>query len=267
VRDDVAIGVTAWTVDGRGPETIASAAALGFTAIHLDSGHPGTDLCLEDPAVRDAYRQAASDTGVRITAIAGGGLNDLGLTSPVGSPAAEGAWRSIRIAIDSAVDLGVPLVFLPSFRNGEIKTAAGLHRTAEVLAAACDYAAGRVTVATENTLDVAGHLELVRAADRPELRVLFDTQNPALWGHRPAAMVAPLWPLLADQVHVKDGAGGRFGDTLLGEGEAGFLETAEELRAHGFCGTLISENEYAGDRRVNAARDLAFLDRAFALSG
>ena len=36
--------------------------------------------------------------------------------------------------------MGVPLVFLPSFRAGEIRDDADLRRTAEVLAEACDYA-------------------------------------------------------------------------------------------------------------------------------
>jgi L-ribulose-5-phosphate 3-epimerase len=267
MRDGMRVGVTAWTVDGRGPEALATAADLGFTAIHLDSGMPGADGCLEDPAVRAAYGTASRDTGVVITAIAAGGLNDLGLTSPAGTPAADRAWDSVCIARDAAAELGVPLVFLPSFRTGEIRDDAGLRRTAEVLAAACDRAAGRVAVATENTLDAAGHLRLLEAAGRRALTILFDPQNPAQWGHVPAAMVAPLWPHLVDQVHVKDGAGGRFGDTILGEGEAGFLDSARELHGRGFRGTLISENAYGGDRRANVARDLAVLTTAFDLDG
>lgn len=129
MRDGIDIGVTAWTVDGRGPETLTTACALGFAAIHLDSGVPDGDQCLEDPVLRDAYREAAADTAVRIVAIAVGG------------------------------------------------------------------------------------------------------------------------------------------DAVLGEGEAGFLDTARALRANGFRGTLISENDYQGARAANAARDIAVLSAAFGLDG
>lgn len=266
VEDRVRIGVTQWSLDGRGPEAVFAAAALGFEAIHLSSGELDGDERLDDTAIRDRYVNAAQDSRVAISAIAPGGLNDLGLTSPVGSSTAERCWDSIRIAIDAAAEMEVPLVFLPSFRAGEIHDERDLMRTAEVLAEACDYATGRpVRIATENTLGATGNLELLAAAGRPELRVLLDTQNPSLWGHAVAPMVGLLWPRLADQVHAKDGRDGQMGDAPLGEGQAGFLETVEALRAHGFAGALISENDYHGAGSAGAARDIAVMARAFRL--
>jgi L-ribulose-5-phosphate 3-epimerase len=255
-----AIGVTQWSLDGRGPETIERAAALGFETIHLDSGSLDGDLRLDDDGLRERYRRAARDCGVTIGAISGGDLNDLGLTSPAGSANATRCEMSIRIAIEAAHDMGVPLVFLPSFRAGEIHDDADLSRTAEVLAAACDHASGRpVTVATENTLSADGNLRLLRAADRSDLRVLLDTQNPALWGHAVAPMVDALWPYLVDQVHVKDGIDGEMGNAVLGEGESGFAATLAALRRRGFAGALVSENDYHGARSQLARRDIAIL--------
>ena len=118
MRPSVRIGVTQWSLDGRGAETVHRAAALGFGAIHLDSGELDGDLRLDDDRVRGAYRRAADETGVEIVAIAGGELNALGLTSLPGTVNATRCRDSIRIAIDAAVDLGVPVVFLPSFRRG-----------------------------------------------------------------------------------------------------------------------------------------------------
>jgi 2-epi-5-epi-valiolone 7-phosphate 2-epimerase len=255
-----AIGVTQWSLDGRGPETIERAAALGFETIHLSSGALDSDLRLDDDSVRDRYRRAADDCGVTIGAISGGDLNDLGLTSPAGSPEATRCELSIRIAIEAADDLHVPLVFLPSFRAGEIHDDAGLSRTAEVLAEACDFASGRpVTVATENTLSVDGNLRLLRATRRSDLRVLLDTQNPALWGHAVAPMVDGLWRYLVDQVHVKDGIDGVMGNAVLGEGDSGFAATMAALRRRGFAGALVSENDYHGGRSELARRDIAIL--------
>ena len=87
-----------------------------------------------------------------------------------------------------------------------------------------------------------------RLIDRPNARVLLDTQNPALWGHDVAAYVERLWPRLANQVHVKDGRDGRMGNAVLGDGEAGVRRRpSAALRAHGFDGILISENDYTGE--------------------
>jgi L-ribulose-5-phosphate 3-epimerase len=260
----IAFGVTAWSLDGRGPETVERAAALGFETIHLDSGELEGDLRLDDDAVRERYLQAGRARGVRIGAIAGGDLNDHGLTSPAGSRNADRCWDSIRIAIDAAAAMDVPVVFLPSFRAGEILNAAGLHRTGEVLAAACDYARSQpVTIASENTLSIAGNLRLLQAAARPELRILLDTQNPWLWGQPVAPMVDALWPYLAEQVHVKDGVDGAMGNAVLGEGTSDFAATAATLRRRGFEGALVSENDYRGTRSANARLDLEVLRRSF----
>jgi L-ribulose-5-phosphate 3-epimerase len=256
--------VTQWSLDGSGADTLRRAAVLGFTAVHIDSGDLDGDLRLDDDRVREAYRRAAGETGVTIEAIAGGGLNDLGLTSPPGSVNAVRCRDSIRIAIDAAVDLGVPMVFLPSFRAGEIREEEDLRRTADVLADACDHAAGRpVTVATENTLGGAANLRLLASANRPGLRILLDTQNPYLWGHAVAAMVDDLWPHLVDQVHVKDGRAGVMGDAALGDGDSGFVATAAALHRRGFAGVAISENDYHGDRSALATRDIATVVAAF----
>jgi L-ribulose-5-phosphate 3-epimerase len=259
------LGVTQWSLDPPGPESLAAAAYLGFAAIHIDAGDLDSSLLLDSPALRERYRQAAAATGVRITAIAPGYVNGYGLGSPAGSENGRKCRRLIRIAVEAAADLGVPLVFLPSFRAGEIRDDLGLQQTAQALGEACDLAAGHgLAVATENTLGLSGNLELLRAAGRPNLRVLLDTQNPALWGHPVAPLVEGLWPRLGDQVHVKDGAKGQMGNAVLGEGESGFDATAHALRSRGFDGVLISENDYLGERRAFAERDIAVLRELFA---
>jgi L-ribulose-5-phosphate 3-epimerase len=264
MQPEIRYGVTQWSLDGDGPETILRAAELGFRSIHLSSGALDGRWRLDGDGVRAAYVRAASEAEVRIDALSPGDLNDLGLGSPKGSATADRCALSIRIAVDAALDMGVPLVFLPSFRAGEIRTDVDLRRTAEVLSETCELVSGTsVTIATENTLSVDGNRALLETSGRPELRVLLDTQNPALWGHVPASFVDGLWPRLADQVHVKDGVEGVMGNATLGKGDAGFSATADSLLRNGFAGALISENDYHGERRALAARDLAVLTELF----
>ena len=212
----------------------------------------------------EAYREVAAETGVQVVAVAPGRLNQLGLTSPAGSEDARSCERSISAAIKAATRLGAPLIYLPSFANGEIHDEGDLRRTAQVIQTTCDIAAGHgLSVATENTLGAADNLRLLAMVDRPNARVLLDTQNPALWGHDVASYVDSLWPHLANQVHVKDGADGAMGNTALGEGESGFIATVAALQAHGFDGSLISENDYTGARSARAEQDVALLTRSF----
>jgi L-ribulose-5-phosphate 3-epimerase len=212
----------------------------------------------------DAYADAAAETGVAIVAVAPSRLNRLGLTSSAGPEAARARERSIAVAIHGAARLGATLVYLPSFGIGEIRDEPGLRRTAQAMQWACDLAAEHgLEVATENTLSAADNLRLLGFVDRPNAQVLLDTQNPSEWGHDVAAYVDALWPHLADQVHVKDGRDGRMGNAALGDGQAGFAETAAALRGHGFDGTLISENDYAGEAGGTAAHDVAVLTRLF----
>jgi len=260
----IRIGVCQWSLDRRGPDALARAAELGFSAIHLDGGELLSEGWPDDPVVAARYEAAAADSGVTITAVAPGRLNQLGLTSPAGSDQARSCEGSIAVAINAARRLGAPLIYLPSFANGEIRDERGLRRTAEAMQAACDLAAEHgLLVATENTLGAADNLRLLAMVDRPNAQVLLDTQNPALWGHDVAAYVETLWPRLADQVHVKDGRDGGMGNAALGDGEAGFAATAAALKARGFGGSLISENDYAGEHAGRAAQDMATLTRLF----
>jgi 2-epi-5-epi-valiolone 7-phosphate 2-epimerase len=261
----VSIGVCQWSLDARGPDALVRAAELGFSAIHLD----GDDLAIGDwwpdgPGAAVAIEAASARTGVTIAAVAPGRLNQLGLTSPAGSEEARSCERSIAVAIHAAARLGASLIYLPSFVNGEIRDESGLRRTAEAMQGACDLAAADgLLVATENTLSATDNLRLLASVDRPNARVLLDTQNPALWGHDVAAYLDALWPHLANQVHVKDGRDGRMGNAPLGDGEAGFAATIAALKAHGFDGSLISENDYSGDAAGRAAHDVTLLTRSF----
>lgn len=260
----VTLGVCQWSLDRRGPDALARAAELGFTAMHLDGGVLAGDWSPDGPAVAGTYSDAAEQAGVRIVAVAPGRLNELGLTSPAGSENARSCEGSITVAIRAAAHLGAPLIYLPSFVNGEIRDEDGMRRTAEVMRAACDLAADHgVSVATENTLSAADNLRLLAMVDRPNAQVLLDTQNPALWGHDVAAYVESLWPYLASQVHVKDGRDGQMGNAALGTGQAGFAATAATMKAHGFDGMLISENDYSGEAAGSAAQDVALLTALF----
>lgn len=260
----VTIGVTQWSLDGLGVETLHAAAELGLTAIHIDAGELGGDLLLDKPSLQAAYSNAARETGVSITGIAPGYLNSYGLTNINDPSNVKRCRQLIHIAIDAAAEMNVPLVFIPSFGASEIRTQEDLLCTARVLEEACVYAADRgLSLSTENTLDANGNLRLLDAVGIPNLRVLLDTQNIVVRGIDGTAFAIELWQRLSDQVHIKDGTGGKLGNALLGAGDGKFMEMAGTLRSLGFDGTLILENDYQGENRARAARDIATVQEIF----
>jgi sugar phosphate isomerase/epimerase len=251
----IRIGVAQWCLDVSGIDAIYRARELGFAAVHVDAGGWRDRPSLADPRVRTAYRRACEMTEVAITAI---GVNELNLhpmTMPESQRRESRCWRAIACAIFAAAELRVPLVFLPSFRQGEMRSRTDRQRTSHILSAACELAAQhQITIASENTLDADDNLDLIRMVACPNLCILLDTYNPR---GAPAALASSLWPHLSDQVHAKDGVGGIMGNALLTEGDGGFSEIAAQLRVLGFNGTLILENDYRANTRERALRDRA----------
>ena len=262
----IRLGITQWSVDSPGVDSLHHAARLGFSAIHIDAGRLGSDQLLDNAILQQAYKQAAADTGVKIGAIAASALIEYGLTGPAGSENAKKCWELIKISIEAASQMKVGCIFFPSFGASEIHTEKDLLRTAEFFHQACVYAENRdLHIATENTLSASEQLKLIKAVDHPKFQILIDTLNPILWGHDPNELVENLWPYLSDQLHVKDGFDGKMGNAVLGTGDAGFLETAQTLVERGYNGVLISENDYCGEREIYAARDIAVISELFSL--
>lgn len=243
-----AVGVTQWVLDREGPAALARAAQLGFSAIQIDAAG------VADSGTRRRYAAAARDSGVVICAIATRAMEETGLSRDL-----------VRAAIDAAAELGVPLVYVPCFNRTELRGDDERVRTAEFLHEACEYAAtGDLLIASENTLGATGNRALAARVAHERFRVLVDHYNAVLWGHDPLELVEARLPHACGQLHCKDGSGGVTGLVALGEGDGLFVDTCARLRATGFAGLVVCENDYRTDGEKRAARDLAALARHLA---
>jgi 2-epi-5-epi-valiolone 7-phosphate 2-epimerase len=262
IRKKIRIGVTQWCLDRGGVDAVYRAAEFGADAIQIDAGEPGVTPMLSDASAQQAYLHAARETGVQITGICPNLLNVDGMCNPQGTLKADRCWDAVVRALDGAIEMGVPLVYLPSFNDGEIRNNDDLLHTAAVLQRACVHLAGHgVSVATENTLGVDGHHRLIAATAHPDLRILIDSLNPVYWGVTPADLLRAFWPIVCDQVHAKDGVNKVMGNALLGAGEAGFTQTAATLIELGFAGYAFLENACASNFEDSLRADMATLRR------
>ncbi|MBE3014678.1 sugar phosphate isomerase/epimerase [Microbispora sp. NEAU-D428] len=248
------VGLAEWRLPASGAEAVRLAAAAGADGVQLDLGGPGRGEWADAPGRVDALRAEAEARDVRLLALAGNHFNDLGLIAEPGvvRPALE------RL-LDAAVALGVPLVFVPSFRRSAIDGPDAFARTAEVLRWAADQAEGRgLVLANENVLPAERARALAEEVGSPAFRLVLDTFNPVKAGLRADALVAPLAGLLADQVHLKDGPPDAGATPLLGSGDGGLDDTVDALREHLAVHAFVLENDYRDGDRARLAVDLAW---------
>ena len=255
----IRFGVCQWIMDRRGVESLPRAAELGFAGIQL--GIAEDDLEIRQPALQRAYLQASEQTGVEIVGFGINTMNVLPLYSPPESEKGRRCRDLLHSALDTALAMGVGLVYCPAFFEAEIRSDDELERAAATLRHGCEYIENEpLLLASENTLDVARTTRLVELVDHPSLRVLVDSYNPVLYGHRAADLVRELpTPLLGNQAHAKDGRDKVMGNAPLGSGEGHFGEFVQALKDVAFEGWLISETDYRNNAEALAAADLATL--------
>ncbi|QUQ64988.1 sugar phosphate isomerase/epimerase family protein [Kutzneria sp. CA-103260] len=252
------VGLTEWRLAASGPEAVRLAALVGADGVQLDFGGPGRGEPIDGPGRIEALRAAAAECGVDLLALAGNQFNDVGLT------AESEIVRPLLIRLlDAAVELGVPLVFVPSFRRSAIDGLESFTRTAEVLRwASAEAAARHVLLANENVLDGERARALAEEIDSPAFRLVLDTFNPVATGRCVAELVALASDLLADQVHLKDGPPTVGASPLLGSGIGKLDETVDALRRHQApVHAFVLENDYRDGDSVRLAADLAWARR------
>jgi sugar phosphate isomerase/epimerase len=250
------VGLTEWRLSASGPDALRLARTVGADGVQFDFGGPGRGEWIDAPGRIEALRAEAESTGVRLLAVAGNHLNDVGLMSREARPVLE------RL-LDAAGALAVPLVFVPSFRRSAIDGPEAFDRTAEVLRwAAAEAEARGFVLASENVLTGEQARELAERVGSPAFRLVLDTFNPVAAGLSCAVLVAELGDLLADQVHLKDGPPAVGATPPLGTGAGRLDATLGALAAHRVpVHALVLENDYRDGDRERLAADLRWARR------
>lgn len=252
------VGLAEWRLPVDAGEAVRLAATVGADGVQLDFGGPGRGAWIDAPGRIDALRAEAQAREVALLAVAGNHFNDVGLTSEprIVRPLLE------RL-LDAAVALGVPLVFVPSFRRSAIDRPAAFAATVRVLRWAAAEAQERgLVLANENVLTGDRARALADEVGSPAFRLVLDTFNPVEAGLRTDALVAALGDLLADQIHLKDGPPGRGASPMLGAGAGRLRETLDALRALRVpVRAFVLENDYRDGDTARLAADLAWTRR------
>lgn len=250
-------GICSWSLPAKNiVETCKLSHEIGLEGIELDLGKLEEGLPLSQPEMQQKLKEEGTRWQIQFSTLGANTLCDHGLSQAEKEPVVRSILETL---VQTAADMAIPLVQLPSFVNGFINTEDELIQTSKNLQYVCDLASPcGITVGAENALSVEENLRLYEMVGRDNLAVYFDTSNP-FWmsGLTTQDMIAPL----ADKIcefHVKDEIMNEetqkceFAD--LGQGGSSFQESVREILKTSYQGWILLENCYPYDGTASEYR-------------
>jgi L-ribulose-5-phosphate 3-epimerase len=206
------IGVCDWQINKRSdPAALEVAKKIGLDGVMVDIGSLKNDLHLRQPDVQKSYQDAVKQTGVVVSSLALGLLNDIPLKS---DPRAE-QWVSDGIDVCRAMKLKVMLV--PFFGNGDLK---GDKVGTDAVVVAFKRLAPKaekagVVLGVESWLSAEQHVAILERVGSSAVQVYYDVGNSQLAGWDVGKEIRFLGKRICE-FHAKDY------DDLFGKGSMNF---------------------------------------------
>jgi L-ribulose-5-phosphate 3-epimerase len=234
-----------WRLPVHGVNAIHFCARQHINALQIDYGGNGRVPCLSDPGRQKDIISACMQCNVKVIALAGNQLNDIGLNIYLDRSDAKKVQNLIISILDTACCISAPLVFFPSFRQGKIQDYPALIRTAKILRWACREAQDRgLFLGNENDLKAKDAKILIEEVGSSNFRLIFDCYNPIKSGHSALELFESLHNCFASQIHVKDGLRKQDGNISLGNGDGQLATLLSALSEKNDIDYYVLENDY-----------------------
>jgi sugar phosphate isomerase/epimerase len=253
------IGACDWSL--RKDSDIAAfyvAKQIGLEGIMVNMGSVKNNLHLRDKKVQDDYLAASSKTGIQISSIAIGELNNVPFKSDPRTE--EWVWDSI----DVARSLHAPVILLAFFdkndlRNDERGKKEVVSRLKKVAPKAEQNG---VILGIESYLNGAEHLDIIEQVGSKNVKVYLDFRNTADAGYDVFKEVKQLGKDLICELHMKENG------FLLGQGTLDWQKISELLYEMHYYGDGWMQIEWSMPDNANVVEsyqyNLRFLrDRSF----
>jgi len=225
------IGVCDWTIGKTAnPASLEVAKQIGLDGVQVDFGRADENLPLFDAGLQKRFLDARDEHKIEIASLAMGVLNNIPYKS---DPRAD---RWVREGIDVAHAMGVKVILLAFFGNGELrKDKEGVDVVVNRLRRVARSAeeAG-VVLGIESYLSAAEHIEIVDRVESPAVRVYYDVANSRNAGYDIFAEIRALGRHICE-FHAKDS------DDLYGKGSIDFPRVREAMDFIGYRGWLVME--------------------------
>lgn len=246
------IGACEWSLSKGDPSSLEVAKQIGLDGVQVNMGSVGNQMHLRQPAVQQAYLDAAKRTGVAISSLAIAEMNNVPLKS---SPQAE-QWLADSVGVMQALHLNIVLV--AAFAKGDlVGDKAGVDHTVEVLKKLAPKAekAG-VIFGLENYLSAEENLDILARVGSPAVQVYYDVGNSADKGYDIYREIRLLKGKVCE-FHAKDG------NYMLGQGRIDFQKVRDAMDDIGFSGWIQIEAATPHDLVADYQKDLKFLKGVF----
>jgi len=230
------IGACDWSLGKRADiGAFEIAKQIGLDGIMVDLGSVENNLPLRNANVQQAYLEASKKTGIKISSIAIGELNNV----PYKSDERTIEW--VLDSIDVARNFGVTVVLLAFFNKNDLRNdVQGKQVVIERLKDAAPKAEKNgIILGIESYLDAAGHLEIIDKVGSPNVKVYVDFRNTADAGYDVIKEVKQLGSNMICELHMKENG------FLLGEGTLNWQQIRDALYEINYAGDGWMQIEWA----------------------
>lgn len=221
------IGACDWSLGKRCDiAALGIAKQIGLDGIMVDMGNDQNNLPLRQKTLQELYKEASTKTGVKISSIAIGELNNIPYKSEPKTE--EWVWDSV----ETAKNLGVPVVLLAFFSKNDLrKDDAGKKEVVNRLKKVAPHAEKNgVILGIESYLSADEHLDIIDKVGSANIKVYYDFRNTADAGYNTVTEFRKLGKNLICELHMKENG------FLLGKGTLDWPAIGRAVYESGYYG-------------------------------
>ena len=258
VGQKIKIGACDWSL-GMNSDIRAFdiAQKIGLDGMMVDVGSPQNNLHLRQKTVQEQYIKESERTGIKISSVAMGTLNNF----PYKSDPQTDEW--VWDTVDVAKNLNVQVILLAFFHKGDLRNdEKGIREVIRKLKEVAPKAekAG-VILGVESYLSGADHLRIMDAIGSENVKVYMDFRNTADAGWDVIKELKLIGTKNICELHMKENG------TLLGDGSLPWKEIRNYLVEKNYYGDgwmqIESSNPDSADVVTNYKHNLKFLQDLF----
>jgi len=252
------IGACDWSIrKSSNVEAFDVAREIGLDGLMINMGSEKDNLHLRNKAMQQSFLEASKRTGVKISSLAIGELNNVPYKSDPRTE--EWVWDSI----DVAKNLGAPVILLAFFAKNDLRNdEAGKKEVIRKLKLAAPKAEKEsVILGIESYLSAAEHLHIMEAVGSKNVQCYYDFRNTADAGYDTVKEFKQLGRKNICELHIKENG------YLLGKGTLDWVKIRDAIYEEGFYGNGWMQIESAipkdADLLASYKQNLSFLKALF----
>jgi L-ribulose-5-phosphate 3-epimerase len=226
------IGACDWSLGKTSDlDAFRIAKEIGLDGVQVSLGTAKNNMHLRQPIIQQAFLEASQTTGVKISSMGIGELNNI----PYKSESITQEW--VSDSIDVARLLGCQVILLAFFHNGDLRDdPIGKKEVIRKLREVAPKAEKQnIYLAIESWLSAEEHLEIIEAVGSSHVRVYYDVANATEMGYDIFHELKLLGPQYICEIHMKENG------QLLGQGKVDFSRLKGTLEDIGYKNWLIIE--------------------------